>query len=259
MCRCDSPCLLLLQAAFEAALIGRCRQHSVLLDAFARIDVKKARAGKKEDQEMILGAVQRADGGCRRLNKIALKEMRRWVNGVLRQMMAQRTQADGRLDVGGHGVELRQVRVVHCFGLAALLEPRPIPMLYLTDALPTPLPRLAGLRHCPGHATGGDSLDVRASAGKQRHGRHGGPTDGLRLARLAVQFPGCGGGALGVCRGEVRGGGQHFLLVRLLLYRPTRNAEAAAGERGAVCGGRTELDTRRKVACGGGATRTHER
>jgi hypothetical protein len=75
------------QAAFEAALLA---DSQVLMDAFAHIDVATAEAGSPADRAMIMAAVERMPGGCRRLNAVAMAEMRAWVRSVLARMEGAR-------------------------------------------------------------------------------------------------------------------------------------------------------------------------
>ena len=51
----------------------------VVLDAFARIDVESAQAGKESDREMILSAAREMDGGLARLNQESIQRLREWV------------------------------------------------------------------------------------------------------------------------------------------------------------------------------------
>eukprot|EP00808_Paulinella_micropora_P022732 g60377.t1 len=61
---------------FEHALV---QDFDSILGSLSRIDVKKAEAGKKEDQEKILALVEGMQGGVHELNKAVLAEMRAWV------------------------------------------------------------------------------------------------------------------------------------------------------------------------------------
>eukprot|EP00808_Paulinella_micropora_P015242 g62684.t1 len=61
---------------FEHTLV---KDFDSILGALSRIDVKKAEAGKKEDQEKILALVEGMQGGPHELNKAVLSEMRAWV------------------------------------------------------------------------------------------------------------------------------------------------------------------------------------
>eukprot|EP00808_Paulinella_micropora_P011923 g3054.t1 len=61
---------------FENALV---EDLDSILDSLSRIDVKKAEAGKKEDQEKILALVEGMQGGAHELNKAVLAEMRAWI------------------------------------------------------------------------------------------------------------------------------------------------------------------------------------
>eukprot|EP00808_Paulinella_micropora_P011372 g70050.t1 len=58
---------------FENALV---EDFDSILGSLSRIDVKKAEAGKKEDQEKILALVEGMEGGAHELNKAMLAEMR---------------------------------------------------------------------------------------------------------------------------------------------------------------------------------------
>ena len=78
---------------FEAALE---EDSTVFLDVLARINVADAQAGRPEDLRMILDEVQRMEGGCARLNAVAIGEMRAAVLGIVRDMVATR-RAAGRL------------------------------------------------------------------------------------------------------------------------------------------------------------------
>lgn len=84
------------QADFEEAVLTN---HRALLDAFSHIDVRAAQAGNPSDLQMILRAVE-SDGGCGKLNAVAMKEMRDWVSSVLEQMLAARRLASGVLVPG---------------------------------------------------------------------------------------------------------------------------------------------------------------
>eukprot|EP00808_Paulinella_micropora_P031021 g75226.t1 len=61
---------------FEHALV---KDFKSILGSLSRIDVKKAEAFKKEDQEKILALVEGMEGGAHELNKAVLAEMRAWV------------------------------------------------------------------------------------------------------------------------------------------------------------------------------------
>jgi tetratricopeptide (TPR) repeat protein len=69
------------QAAFEAALM---QNLNVLLDSFASIDVRQAKAGILQDQENILAAIEQSESGAAGLNKLAIEHLRRWVIGQAR-------------------------------------------------------------------------------------------------------------------------------------------------------------------------------
>jgi hypothetical protein len=51
----------------------------VVLDAFARIDVESAQAGKESDRKMILSAAREMDGGLAKLNQESIQRLREWV------------------------------------------------------------------------------------------------------------------------------------------------------------------------------------
>eukprot|EP00808_Paulinella_micropora_P027173 g8675.t1 len=81
-------CTLLTKASFEICLSPTevtDFEHAIvndfdsILESLSRIDVKKAEAGKKEDQEKILALVEGMQGGAHELNKAVLAEMRAWV------------------------------------------------------------------------------------------------------------------------------------------------------------------------------------
>eukprot|EP00808_Paulinella_micropora_P028900 g31797.t1 len=61
---------------FEHALV---KDFDSILGSLSRIDIKKAEAGKKEDQEKILAFVEGMEGGAHELNKAVLAKMRAWV------------------------------------------------------------------------------------------------------------------------------------------------------------------------------------
>eukprot|EP00808_Paulinella_micropora_P001610 g10533.t1 len=61
---------------FEKALV---EDFSSILGSLSKIDVKKAKAFKKEDQEKILALVERMKDGAHELKKAVLAEMRAWV------------------------------------------------------------------------------------------------------------------------------------------------------------------------------------
>ena len=72
------------QAAFEAAVL---ESLNALLDSFASIDVRNARAGSPADQANILAAVKQSTGGAARLNGLAIQRLRSWVVGEARAMV----------------------------------------------------------------------------------------------------------------------------------------------------------------------------
>jgi tetratricopeptide (TPR) repeat protein len=76
--------------AFEAALED---DHMVFLGAVARINVADAQAGNPDDLRMILNEVERMEGGCSRLNAVAIGQMRASVLGIVRDMVRKRTAA----------------------------------------------------------------------------------------------------------------------------------------------------------------------
>jgi hypothetical protein len=75
---------------FEAALE---EDSSVFLGAVARINVADAQASNPDDLRMILDEVQRMEGGCARLNAVAIGEMRAAVVGIVRDMLPTRRAA----------------------------------------------------------------------------------------------------------------------------------------------------------------------
>ena len=75
---------------FEAALE---EDSSVFLGAVARINVAEAQAGNPDDLRMILDEVERMEGGCSRLNAVAIGEMRAAVLGIVRDMVTTQRAA----------------------------------------------------------------------------------------------------------------------------------------------------------------------
>jgi tetratricopeptide (TPR) repeat protein len=83
------------RAGFEKALL---EGSEVILEAFARIDVRQAQAGSESDRVSILAAAKAAPGGIDHQNAVAIGELRNWVKSVLRQMaVAVPRDATGRL------------------------------------------------------------------------------------------------------------------------------------------------------------------
>eukprot|EP00808_Paulinella_micropora_P010179 g72599.t1 len=72
---------------FEHALV---KDFHSILGSLSRIDVKKAEAGKKEDQEKILALVEGMEGGAHELNKAVLAEMRAWAVQAGRDVLKAR-------------------------------------------------------------------------------------------------------------------------------------------------------------------------
>eukprot|EP00808_Paulinella_micropora_P009272 g73850.t1 len=70
---CLSPTVV---TDFEHTLVN---DFKSILGSLSSIDVKKAEAFKKEDQERILALVEAMEGGAHELNKAVLAEMRAWV------------------------------------------------------------------------------------------------------------------------------------------------------------------------------------
>ena len=70
------------QRAFEEAILD---DFDVVFKVFAGIDVKNSKAGKKEDQKMIMDAV-RATVGFSALNALAFEHMRGWIFEVARNL-----------------------------------------------------------------------------------------------------------------------------------------------------------------------------
>ena len=83
------------EAALEAALLD---DPGALLDAFATIDVREAKANPK-DVDMIMGAINRLPGGPSELNGLAMGQMRDWVRQKVRAMVTARRE--GGADLGG--------------------------------------------------------------------------------------------------------------------------------------------------------------
>ena len=105
---------------FERRLL---EDPDVVLDAFARIDVENAQAGKESDREMILAAAREMDGGLAKLNRESIQRLREWVVhiavgmadkamlgaiGVKFRMGRERTGSIGskRLEFAGLGSQL---------------------------------------------------------------------------------------------------------------------------------------------------------
>ena len=81
------------EAALEVALLSK---HSALLDVFAHIDVRTAKASP-EDTALIMGAVERLPGGANELNGLAMGQMTSWAKGKARSMVAARRGPEGIL------------------------------------------------------------------------------------------------------------------------------------------------------------------
>ena len=62
------------EQALEAALVDN---GDALLDAFASIDVRTAKAGP-DDTALIMGAIEQLPGGAAGLNELSMGQMRRW-------------------------------------------------------------------------------------------------------------------------------------------------------------------------------------
>ena len=79
--------------ALEAALVD---DGEALLDAFANIDVRTAKASP-DDTALIMGAIERLPGGVGALNDLAMGQMRRWAFDKVGQMVAARRDASGQV------------------------------------------------------------------------------------------------------------------------------------------------------------------
>ena len=81
------------EQALERALV---EDGGALLDAFATIDVRTAKAGP-DDTALIMGAIEQLPSGVTGLNKLAMEQMRRWAFDKAGQMVsARRDDATGR-------------------------------------------------------------------------------------------------------------------------------------------------------------------
>ena len=81
------------EQALEAALVAN---GEALLDAFASIDVRTARAGP-DDTALIMGAIEQLPGGVMGLNKLAMERMRSWAFEKVKQMVSARRDGTGRV------------------------------------------------------------------------------------------------------------------------------------------------------------------
>ena len=81
------------EQALERALVDN---GDALLDAFATIDVRTAKAGP-EDTALIMGAIEQLPGGVTGLNKLAMEQMRRWAVEKAGQMVSARRDDAGRV------------------------------------------------------------------------------------------------------------------------------------------------------------------
>ena len=99
------------EAALEVALLSN---HTALLDVFAHIDVRAAKASE-EDTALIMGAIERLPNGASGLNGLAMGQMTSWAKDKARSMVATRRGPDGMLVRAE--CELREVNE-----LALLLE-----------------------------------------------------------------------------------------------------------------------------------------
>ena len=74
------------EQALEAALVDN---GDALLDAFASIDVRTAKAGP-DDTALIMGAIEQLPGGAAGLNELSMGQMRRWAFAKVTQMVSAR-------------------------------------------------------------------------------------------------------------------------------------------------------------------------
>ena len=81
------------EQALERALVD---DGDALLDAFATIDVRTAKAGP-DDTALIMGAIEQLPGGVMGLNKLAMEQMRRWAFEKVGQMVSARRDDAGRV------------------------------------------------------------------------------------------------------------------------------------------------------------------
>ena len=81
------------EQALERALV---EDGGALLDAFATIDVRTAKAGP-DDTALIMGAIEQLPSGVTGLNKLAMGEMRRWAFDKAGQMVSARRDDAGRV------------------------------------------------------------------------------------------------------------------------------------------------------------------
>ena len=75
------------QTQFRESIVSG---SDIVMKAFASIDVRKAKAGKAEDQKRILDAVEESVGSDQ-LNAIALREIRTWLVSEARQLLSGAT------------------------------------------------------------------------------------------------------------------------------------------------------------------------
>ena len=94
------------EQALEAALVA---DGEALLNAFASIDVRTAKAGP-DDTALIMGAIEQLPGGVPGLNDLAMAQMRAWAIDKVGQMVAARRDESGRVaQVEQQLAELRQL------------------------------------------------------------------------------------------------------------------------------------------------------
>ena len=94
------------EQALERALVD---DGDALLDAFATIDVRTAKAGP-DDTALIMSAIEQLPGGVMGLNKLAMEQMRRWAFEKVGQMVSARRDDTGRVSqVERELGELRQL------------------------------------------------------------------------------------------------------------------------------------------------------
>ena len=82
------------QEAFREAIV---QDSGVVLEAFAKIDVRAAEAGSPADRERILSAVEETVGSVR-LNAIAIQELRQWIVGEARGLLRS-ASVSGRIEI----------------------------------------------------------------------------------------------------------------------------------------------------------------
>ena len=81
------------EQALEAALV---EDGEALLNAFASIDVRTAKAGP-DDTALIMGAIEQLPGGVPGLNDLAMAQMRRWAIDKVGQMVVARRDESGQV------------------------------------------------------------------------------------------------------------------------------------------------------------------